>query len=164
VFANEGNAPPEMENDVHLRALSLVADGRLVEVAGKPIGMHRMRACDGPVGWDPAVPLVGWAFPTFFDGDLAFLVTVRIDGGGVAMDASPETPLGRALATAVAIACHAPHRAVVRFVETGFGPDALWVDWQNDTFVMTDTGAVVSGPEFAGNARDAASPADRADD
>jgi hypothetical protein len=159
MFASEGRAPAGVEAEVHARAMSLAADADLVEVASAPIAMHRMRAGAGPAGWDPAVPLVGWAFPAFLGGALAYLVTALLDGGGEDLPAGPGSPVGEALHAAVSMACHAPGRAVIRLVETGFGPSAFWVDWGNDTFVMTDSGAVVAGPEFASMARDAAGDA-----
>jgi hypothetical protein len=164
MFTNENRAPRHVEVEAHQRALSLAVDIELIEVASTPIAIHRMRANGGPMGWDPTVHLVGWAFPAFLDGNLAYLITARLDGGGIALPAGPGSAMGAALETAVSVACQTPGPSVIRLVETGFGADAFWIEWGDDTFVMTDSGAVVTGPEFAVAARDAADSNDTADE
>lgn len=148
-------APPGAGEVASSAAAALLGwDG--LEMAELPIPVHALRPGDGAGGWDPALPLCGWAYPAFLDGRLACLAVAAADGGGEAFPAGKGTALGEALETAAGIAWSAPGPACLRLVRVPGAADAFWIEWGHDTFVPTDFPRAVPGPEFAWYARGAA--------
>lgn len=153
-------APAEPAPDDTMNAAAALAavalDDPQPEIASFPIPIHRIRHGAGPNGWDPVLPRVGWAIPAFRDGELAFMAVVRENGESSIRPASSDTDLGDALRSAAGIAETAPGPASLRMVEADGISEAFWIEWTEDTFVLTGSGLVVSGPEFARSARQAA--------
>lgn len=141
---------PDAVLDAAARLAAAVLGENEPELASRPVPVHRMqRTGDGSGRWDPVLPRIGWAVPVFSGGEAIALCEMVAEGEGRLRDARPGTPLGAALDRAAFLAEGLPTAATLRLVEVPGGADAFWIEWAHDTFVVVDTGAVVSGPEFA---------------
>jgi hypothetical protein len=127
------------------------------EVSQYPIPVHRLQPGAGATGWASSLPLVALLFPVFVDSRLACAVTLRPDGSSSLSHVGHDSPFAASLKISIDIArLPSDPEASLRMVETPGLPDAFWIGWGHDTFVLAEDGRVVSGPEYAEMARRAA--------
>jgi hypothetical protein len=118
-----------------------------------PMPVHRLRAA-ARGAWDPAVPLVGWAFPAFLQDALAHIAIVALDGDNgpvpdrMVREADGGTGVRDAFETVLDLGDANTEPSLLRIVEAPGIIDAFWLAGAHDTFVDLAAARVMSGPEF----------------
>lgn len=154
----EPDAPPPGLFERALEAASLLppeeADG--MEIAQLPIPVHRMRP-SARCGWDPAVPLAGWAFPLFRAGVLSHVVRIPAEIGAAPMPVPAPAGLAfrEAFETALGVGGATSEPCRLRIVEVPGSIEAFWLAGVHDIFVDAVEPRVLPGPEFVALIRSA---------
>lgn len=124
---------------------TLGADGW--EIGELAVPVHRLRP-GASAGWDPHVPLIGWAFPVYYRDAPSHLAIVW--GEQCRMEpAQTGSTIHEALEMALGMADIASSRPLRLRIIEGIGiPSSFWIEGEWDAFVPFDEPRVVNSAQF----------------